>query len=174
LSCVSAILAYGLGGGLIGKILGLTGLDVLEAKLRKIPKVEVATFTHDSYQLMTERAERAAHRCHIVLVGQSAGGNGAVEVSHRLYRKSIPIAFMVLYDPAERMELKPIPPNVASVLNFYQKQELLGRATVVNGSKYFTAARVENRLTYDFHISMAHKYHDEILRHVRFLTNQRL
>lgn len=171
MGCAAVLLAYGLGGLIAGQVFGLTGIDVLAEKLRSVPRVHVATFVHDADEQMLSFARRYAFECHIVLVGQSAGGNGAVRVAHRLLPEAIPVKLLIAFDPPDRsvLPLLPLPANVEAA-TLYRQNGILGGGRLKRAPGNSMTASLENRTVNVDHIPMARYFHDEILRDVRRLA----
>ncbi len=171
MNCVTALLIFGLGGGILP--FDPSGMGDLAAKLRAEPRVHVQSFTHDADDAMAEYARSFAWRCHLVFVGHSAGANAAVRVAHRLLPEAIPIALLFAFDPPDRavLPLPPLPANV-EVGVFYRQDGVLGGGSIKRTRNYLTASLSSVTVKVD-HIPMPRHFAPFVLRDVRWLAGAR-
>jgi len=117
-----------------------TGMDELAAKLRAA-NVDAVSLGHSQWrQVAAEtRADYAANKTPIVLIGHSWGALAANLVAIELNRTNTPVPLMILYDPTESVR---IPPNVRHVINFISNENYANgfRATALPGGN----PRIEN------------------------------
>jgi pimeloyl-ACP methyl ester carboxylesterase len=85
----------------------------------------VADFTEVAAIESEARAASAAG-AHVVLVGHSMGADAAIEIATEI---AGPVAVVAAIDPP-RFSVRPIPDNVAVVLNYYQRIDFFGRGEV--------------------------------------------
>jgi pimeloyl-ACP methyl ester carboxylesterase len=97
-----------------------TGMDDLAARLRAA-NVDALSLGHNQWrQVAAEtRADYAANKTPIVLVGHSWGALAAILVAMELNKTNTPVPLMILYDPTESVR---IPPNVRHVINFISNE----------------------------------------------------
>jgi len=128
-----------------------TGMDELAGKL-SAAGVDAVSLGHSQWhQVAAEiRADYAANKTPIVLVGHSWGALAANLVAIELSKTNTPVPLMILYDPTESVR---IPPNVRHVINFISNENYANgfRATPLPGGN----PKIENlpELAYS-HISI--------------------
>jgi hypothetical protein len=62
----------------------------------------------------------------IILIGHSLGANNAYRIARRLNGKGIPVAYLAIFDPTQRIT---VPNNVRYFVNFYQNNGTGRRAS---------------------------------------------
>ena len=178
MNCALVLLFWPMTGLIFGAVFGVTGIDEIAVKLREIPRTEVVKDVYNSDDRMLARARAQAYQCHIVLVGFSAGGNGAARVAAALAREAIPVALLVTFDPPDRPShpLPPIHGNVALSYNIYQDWEFLGGGQIKRAPGNIVSYVVENYKSYQWHIRIAsdERMQAIIVREVRRLTSGRV
>lgn len=68
----------------------------------------------------------------IIIIGHSLGANNAARIAQRLNGKGIPVAYLVTFDPTERVR---VPDNVEYFVNFYQNNGF-GRTASFSPSRH--------------------------------------
>jgi len=103
------------------------GMNALCDELAEFASVTctVADFTEVAAIRSQARAASAAG-AHVVLVGHSMGADAAIEIAAEI---AGPVAVVAAIDPP-RFRDRPVPDNVAVVLNYYQRIDFFGRGEV--------------------------------------------
>jgi pimeloyl-ACP methyl ester carboxylesterase len=103
------------------------GMNTLCDELAEFASVTctVADFTEVTAIESEARAASAAG-AHVVLVGHSMGADAAIEIATEI---GGPVAVVAAIDPP-RFSVRPVPDNVAVVLNYYQRIDFFGRGEV--------------------------------------------
>jgi pimeloyl-ACP methyl ester carboxylesterase len=96
----------------------------LELRAMQLPGVYIETVENHKLDLAAELIARAfpgdaARRARIILYGHSFGGMSAVRFAGDLETKGIPVLLLILVDAVGHN--RPIPPNVQSAANYYQR-----------------------------------------------------
>jgi pimeloyl-ACP methyl ester carboxylesterase len=103
------------------------GMNALCDELTEFASVTctVEDFTEVAAIESEARAASAAG-AHVVLVGHSMGADAAIEIATQI---AGPVAVVAAIDPP-RFRVRPVPDNVAVVLNYYQRIDFFGRGEV--------------------------------------------
>jgi hypothetical protein len=111
----------------VASILFSRGMNELCDELAELAAVTctVEDFTEVATIESEARAADAAG-AHVVLVGHSMGADAAIKVATEIAR---PVAVVAAIDPPP-FRTRPVPDNVAVVLNYYQRIDLFGRGEV--------------------------------------------
>ena len=122
----------------VAGVLFSRGMNVLCDELAELASVTctVADFTEVDVIASQARAADAAG-AQVVLVGHSMGAAAAIQIASEIAR---PVAVIAAIDPP-RFLVRPVPDNVAVVLNYYQQTDIFGRGVVS------TAAGFKGRIT---------------------------
>jgi pimeloyl-ACP methyl ester carboxylesterase len=109
----------GVGGALFSR-----GMNVLCDELAELASVTctVEDFT-DVTSIESQARAADAAGAQVVLVGHSMGADAAIEIASEL---AGPVALVAAIDPS-RFGVRPVPVNVAVVLNYYQRIDFYGR-----------------------------------------------
>jgi pimeloyl-ACP methyl ester carboxylesterase len=109
----------GVGGALFSR-----GMNILCDELAELVSVTctVEDFTEVTSIESQARAADAAG-AHVVLVGHSMGADAAIEIANEI---AGPVALVAAIDPS-RFAARPVPGNVAVVLNYYERTDIYGR-----------------------------------------------
>ena len=108
----------------VGGMLFSRGMNVLCDELAELASVTctVEDFTDvTSIESQARAADAAGEQ--VVLVGHSMGADAAIEIASEL---AGPVALVAAIDPS-RFGVRPVPVNVAVVLNYYQRIDIYGR-----------------------------------------------
>jgi pimeloyl-ACP methyl ester carboxylesterase len=108
----------------VGGVLFSRGMNALCDELAELASVTctVEDFTDvTSIESQARAADAAGEQ--VVLVGHSMGADAAIEVASEL---AGPVALVAAIDPS-RFGVRPVPVNVAVVLNYYQRIDIYGR-----------------------------------------------
>ena len=143
------------------------GLDRLAQELRaRGINAEVLKHLYWTTTVSDILRERAAGRVGaLILMGHSQGGNDAVEIARALEISHVPVDLLVTFD---RYGQKPVPPNVARAINYYQRG---GWGLALVPETGFHGKLVNNDLAADatithFNIADDSRIHADVLREV--------
>src|SRR3990167_643397 len=145
MTCVLAILISGL-----TDIWGV-GTWKLADELEKISYVQIAKFgpdligNYDLEEIVSKIKSQSRSHCRIVIIAHSKGSNIALEVAQILYDQEFPVDLLVTFDPAARLEMKPIRANTLQAINYYQTRELLGRGRLTKTQANHNTILVERK-----------------------------
>jgi pimeloyl-ACP methyl ester carboxylesterase len=114
------------------------GMNALCDELAELSSVTctVEDFT-DVPTIESQARDADAAGAQVVLVGHSMGADAAIKIATEIAR---PVAVVALIDPPQFYD-RPVPDNVAVVLNYYQRIDIFGRGAVS------TAAGFKGRIT---------------------------
>lgn len=110
------------------------GMDEMGDKLRAQgfrPRV----INHRGWQGAADRMAayyRMGRTSPIIIIGHSLGANAAARMAQRLNSKGVPVAYLVTFDPTERIT---VPNNVEYFANFYQNNGF-GRTASFSPSRH--------------------------------------
>jgi pimeloyl-ACP methyl ester carboxylesterase len=108
----------------VGGVFFSRGMNALCDELAELVSV---TCTVEDFTEVTsiESQARAADAVgeHVVLVGHSMGADAAIEIANEI---AGPVALVAAIDPS-RFADRPVPGNVAVVLNYYERTDIYGR-----------------------------------------------
>ena len=109
--------------GLIGMI--DWGMDQLAGRIDRVG-VAADIEAYSSWRSQASQAIADYHRDPkpITAIGQSIGGDSAVEFAEALGAAHVPVALLITYDPTRAAH--PIPANVERYINLYQSSNILG------------------------------------------------
>jgi pimeloyl-ACP methyl ester carboxylesterase len=121
-STVRVFAIRGVGGALFSR-----GMNALCDELAELASVTctVEDFT-DVASIESQAQASDAAGAQVVLVGHSMGADAAIEIASEL---AGPVALVAAIDPS-RFAFRPVPVNVAIVLNYYQRMDFFGRGMV--------------------------------------------
>lgn len=108
----------------VGGVFFSRGMNALCDELAELASVTctVEDFTDvTSIESQARAADAAGEQ--VVLVGHSMGADAAIEIASEL---AGPVALVAAIDPS-RFGVRPVPVNVAVVLNYYQRIDIYGR-----------------------------------------------
>jgi pimeloyl-ACP methyl ester carboxylesterase len=148
-------------GPRIAAIYGLAAREHMQRHLlrfiREAGYPDTTLYGHLQAALIADDLQQAAAQGRpVVLVGYSQGGLEAMNVAHRLYRRGVPVALMVLiaarglgriFPHRWRADMRRVPPNVALCLNYFAEGDRLGSDMPFARNEMIASApssRVEN------------------------------
>jgi hypothetical protein len=95
------------------------GMDEMGAKLTA-EGFSPVVINHRGWQNAADTIARnyqSGRTAPIILIGHSLGANNAYRIARRLNGKGIPVAYLAIFDPTQRIT---VPNNVRYFVNFYQ------------------------------------------------------
>ena len=118
-SAVRVFAIRGVGGALFSR-----GMNALCDELAELASVTCTVEDFTDVASIESQAQAAdAAGAQVVLVGHSMGADAAIEIASEL---AGPVALVAAIDPS-RFAVRPVPVNVAVVLNYYQRIDFYGR-----------------------------------------------
>ena len=108
----------------VAGVLFSRGMNALCDELAELVSVTctVEDFTEvTSIESQARAADAAGEQ--VVLVGHSMGADAAIEIANEI---ATPVALVAAIDPS-RFAARPVPVNVAVVLNYYERSDIYGR-----------------------------------------------
>jgi hypothetical protein len=146
------------------------GLDKLADELRaRGINAEVRKHLYWTTTVSDILRERAAGKVGmLILIGHSQGGNDAIEIARALEISHVQVDLLVTFDPYGQ---KPVPPNVARAINYYQNggwglpliPEAGFRGKLVN------IDLADDSSIFHYNIDKNDRIHSEVLREIEAL-----
>ena len=144
MNCVLAVLISGL-----TDIFGV-GTWKIADELEKIRYVQVVKYGPGLigiYNLDSIISKIKSHgHCRLAIISHSKGGNIALQIAQTLYDENWPVDLLVTFDPAARLEIKPIRANTSLAINYYQTTSLLGRGRISKSPANMNTILVERKV----------------------------
>lgn len=108
----------------VGGVLFSRGMNVLCDELAELISVTCTVEDFTEVASIESEAQAAdAAGAQVVLVGHSMGADAAIEIANEI---AGPVAVIAAIDPS-RFAARPVPGNVAVVLNYYERTDIYGR-----------------------------------------------
>ena len=150
------------------------GMDTLADRLNRqgfSARVHPTNGWRSTVRQIADRNSRG-ERDMVVLIGHSLGANAAIQAADELNRQNIPVSLIVTFDATQP---RPVPRNVAHVVNFYQNN---GFGRRLSGGPGFQGELTNINLTADRHISHwtideAPRLQAQVVQQITNLANQR-
>jgi pimeloyl-ACP methyl ester carboxylesterase len=108
----------------VGGVLFSRGMNVLCDELAQLVSVTCTVEDFTEVTSIESEAQAAdAAGAQVVLVGHSMGADAAIEIANEI---AGPVAVVAAIDPSQ-FSARPVPGNVAVVLNYYERTDIYGR-----------------------------------------------